>query len=179
MEQGLVISALLLASVSTAIATPSNSDQQRMADAAAVVREIHSAPDSAIPQSIWQHARCVVVMPGVKKAAFIVGAEHGKGVMSCRTVGGWSAHGFMALDKGSFGAQIGAASMDMILLVMNDRGVERLLQDRVTLGADASLAAGPVGRTGSAQTDAQLSTEMLSYSHSKACLPASTCPAGS
>ena len=106
-------------------------------------------------------------MPGVKKAAFVLGGEFGKGVVSCRTTHGWSAPVFLTLEKGSFGAQIGAESTDVVLLVMNERGVERLLQDKVTLGADASLAAGPVGRSGTAATDAQLTAEMLSYSRAR------------
>lgn len=106
-------------------------------------------------------------MPGVKKAALVIGGEYGKGVVSCRTSGGWSAPVFLNLEKGSFGAQIGAESTDVVLLVMNERGIERLLQDKVTLGADASLAAGPVGRSGAAATDAQLTAEMLSYSRSR------------
>jgi lipid-binding SYLF domain-containing protein len=104
-----------------------------------VIRELRAAPDSGIPESIWDRARCVAVMPGVKKAAFVVGGEYGKGVVSCRTSGGWSSPVFLTLEKGSFGAQIGAESTDVVLLVMNERGIERLLQDKVTLGADASL----------------------------------------
>jgi SH3 domain-containing YSC84-like protein 1 len=103
-------------------------------------------------------------MPAVKKAAVVFGGEYGKGLMSCRTSGGWSAPAFLTLEKGSWGAQIGVESIDVVLLVMNDHGIERLLQDKVTLGADASVAAGPVGRNGSAATDAQLRAEMLSYS---------------
>jgi lipid-binding SYLF domain-containing protein len=106
-------------------------------------------------------------MPGVKKAAFLVGGEFGKGVVSCRTGGGWSAPVFLTLEKGSFGAQIGAESTDLVLLVMNDRGLERLLQDKVTLGADASIAAGPLGRSGTAATDAELTAEMLAYSRAR------------
>lgn len=167
MQRGLIIVTLLLASASTAVAAPSKSDQKRITDAAAVVRELHRAPDSSIPQSAWDRARCVVVMPDVKKAAFIVGGEHGKGVMSCRRAGAWSAPVFVSLDKASIGAQIGASSTDLVLLVMTERGVDRLLQDKVTLGADASLAAGPVGRSATAETDAQLTAEMLSYSRSR------------
>ena len=97
------------------------------------------------------------------KAAFVLGGEYGKGVMSCRIGTSWSAPVFLRLEKGSFGAQIGAESTDVVLLVMNEHGVDRLLQDKVTLGADASPAAGPLGRSGAAATDAQLTAEMLSY----------------
>ena len=106
-------------------------------------------------------------MPGVKKAALVVGGEYGRGVVSCRTDRAWSAPVFMTLEKGSIGAQIGAESTDVVLLVMNERGMERLLQDHLTLGVDASIAAGPVGRSGSAATDAELTAEMLSYSRAR------------
>jgi lipid-binding SYLF domain-containing protein len=129
-----------------------------------MITELRAAPDDAIPESIWDRARCVIVMPGVKKAVFIVGGEFGKGVVSCRTTRCWSSPVFLTLEKGSCGAQIGAESTNVVLLVMNEHGIERLLQDKVTLGADASLAAGPVGRSGAAATDAQPTAEMLSYS---------------
>lgn len=167
MRGGFIVMMLLAAGVSTAAAAPAKSETKRVADAARVIRELRSAPDNGIPDSIWDRARCVAVMPGVKKAAFVVGGEFGKGVVSCRTSGGWSAPVFLTLEKGSFGAQIGAESTDVVLLVMNEHGIERLLQDKVTLGVDASLAAGPVGRSGSAATDAQLTAEMLSYSRAR------------
>jgi lipid-binding SYLF domain-containing protein len=109
----------------------------------------------------------VVVIPSVKKAAFIFGGEFGEGVMSCRNANRWGAPVFMQLAKGSAGFQIGASSTDLVLVVMNDRGVERLLHNKVTLGGDASVAAGPVGRSASAATDAQMTSEMLAYSRSK------------
>ena len=167
MRRGFIVMTLLLIAGSAAAAAPSKSDTGRIAEAARVIRELRSAPDNGIPQSIWDRARCVAVMPGVRKAAFVVGGEFGKGVVSCRTAGGWSAPIFLTLEKGSFGAQIGAESTDVVLLVMNERGIQRLLQDKVTLGADASLAAGPVGRTGAAATDVQLTAEMLSYSRAR------------
>jgi SH3 domain-containing YSC84-like protein 1 len=157
----------LLVAASTAAAAAAKNESREIADAASVIRGLRSAPDNGIPDGIWDHARCVAVMPGVKKAAFVVGGEFGKGIVSCKTGHGWSAPVFMRLEKGSFGAQFGAESVDLVLLVMNDRGVERLLQDKVTLGIDASVAAGPVGRTGAAGTDAQLTAEMLSYSHAR------------
>jgi SH3 domain-containing YSC84-like protein 1 len=167
MRGGLIVVTLLLASASAAAAAPSDSEAKRIADAASVIRELRSAPDKGIPEHIWDRARCVAVMPGVKKAALVFGGEYGKGVVSCRTGSGWSAPLFLTLEKGSFGAQIGAQSTDVVLLVMNDRGLDRLLQDKTTLGADVSLAAGPVGRSGAAATDAQLSAEMLSYSRAR------------
>jgi SH3 domain-containing YSC84-like protein 1 len=159
--------ALLLAAASTLAAASPKAETRRITDAATVIKEIRSAPDKDIPDSIWDRARCVVVMPGVKKAALVFGGEYGKGVVSCRTGQRWSAPVFMTLEKGSFGAQIGAESSDVVLLVMNDHGIDRLLQDKFTLGADASLAAGPVGRSGTAATDAQLRAEMLAYSRAR------------
>jgi SH3 domain-containing YSC84-like protein 1 len=167
MGRGFIVLTLVLAGASAAAAAPSKGETRRVREAATVIRELRSAPDSGIPERIWDRARCVAVMPGVKKAAFVVGGEFGTGVVSCRTSEGWSAPVFLSLEKGSFGAQIGAESTDVVLLVMNERGIERLLQDKVTLGADASLAAGPVGRSGTAATDAQLTAEMLSYSRAR------------
>ena len=167
MRRGFIVLTLVLAGASAAAAAPSKDGARRIRDAASVIRELRSAPDSGIPDSIWNRARCVAIMPGVKKAAFVIGGEYGKGVVSCRTSEGWSAPVFLNLEKGSFGAQIGAESTDVVLLVMNERGIDRLLQDKVTLGADASLAAGPVGRSGAAATDAQLTAEMLSYSRAR------------
>lgn len=167
MRGGFIAMTMLLVGASAAGAAPANSETRRIAEAASVINELRSAPDNGIPESIWDRARCVVVMPSVKKAAFVVGGEFGKGVVSCRTAAGWSAPVFLALEKGSFGAQIGAESTDVVLLVMNERGINRLLQDKVTLGADASLAAGPIGRSGTAATDVQLRAEMLSYSRAR------------
>jgi SH3 domain-containing YSC84-like protein 1 len=167
MVRAFIVWTLVLTGASAAAAAPSKGEERRVREAATVITELRSAPDSGIPESIWNRARCVAVMPGVKKAAFVVGGEFGEGVVSCRTSEGWSAPVFLSLEKGSFGAQIGAESTDVVLLVMNDRGIERLLQDKVTLGADASLAAGPVGRSGAAATDAQLAAEMLSYSRAR------------
>src|SRR5215216_1631303 len=154
MRIGFIVTTWLLAVVSIAAAAPANSETKRLADAATVIRELRVAPDTGIPQSIWDRARCVAVIPGVKKAAFIVGGEFGSGVVSCRTTHGWTAPVFLKLEKGSFGAQVGAESTDVVLLVMNERGMESLLRDKVTLGGDASVAAGPVGRSGTAATDA-------------------------
>jgi lipid-binding SYLF domain-containing protein len=125
--------------------------------------------DKGIPQDLVNKARCVVVMPGMKKAGFIFGAEYGRGFAVCRRHGGsgWSAPAAMRAEGGSVGFQIGASETDVVLLVMNDGGMRHLLSDKFTLGGDASAAAGPVGRDVSAQTDAQMSAEMLSYSRSQ------------
>lgn len=158
--------ALLLAGGSAFGALPA-SEQHRVESAAAVVRELRGMPDKGIPDELWEKAQCVAVIPSVKKAAFVFGGEYGKGLISCRSGKGWSAPIFLRLAKGSWGAQIGAEETDLVLLVMNRRGVDKLLQDKVALGAGASVAAGPVGRDAKAETDAQMSAEILSYSRSQ------------
>jgi lipid-binding SYLF domain-containing protein len=150
-----------------AFAEPNKSDGKRLGEAATVLSELRDAPDKGIPEDLWNKAQCVLVVPSMKKAAFVVGGETGSGVMSCRRAKGWSAPVFMHLAKGSFGLQIGAEEVDLVLLVMNQEGAGKLLNDKVSLGADVSLAAGPVGRTANAGTDAQLNAELLAYSRSK------------
>jgi len=135
-----------------------------------VMQEILDIPDD-IPQDLLDKARCVVVMPSVLKAAFVVGGSYGRGTMVCRTgkefSGPWGAPAMYALEGGSFGLQIGGEATDFVILVMNNRGVDSLLHSKVKLGADASIAAGPKGRTASADTDAYMRSEMLSYSRSR------------
>jgi SH3 domain-containing YSC84-like protein 1 len=158
----------VIASTSTtSFAKLSGDETKRLTDAATVLHELRNTPDQGIPQDLWSKAQCVVVIPSMKKAAFVIGGEYGSGVMSCRTASDWSAPVFMQLAKGSVGFQIGAQQTDLVLLVMNRSGLQKLLSDKVTLGADASIAAGPVGRSGSAATDAQLGAEILSYSRSQ------------
>ena len=161
-----VLSTVLCVIASSAFAALTKDEVKRLGESGSVVAELRKAPDKGIPENLWDKAECVLVFPSVKKAAFIVGGEYGSGVMSCRQANGWSAPIFMRLAKGSFGVQIGAEAADLVLLVMNRRGADKLLQDKVTLGADASIAAGPVGRSGVAATDAQLEAEILSYSRS-------------
>src|SRR6266576_5223401 len=155
------VTALLVAA--TAFAQLSKSDTQKLTEATTVLSEIRNAPDNGIPGSIWNKAHCVVVIPDLKKAGFIVGGEHGSGVMSCKNANTWGPPVFMELTKGSAGLQAGVSSTDLVLVVMNERGADKLLRNKVTLGADASVAAGPVGRAAGAATDGQLSAEMLSY----------------
>jgi SH3 domain-containing YSC84-like protein 1 len=159
------VAALLVAPAAFADSPADNA--KTLNKATTVLGEIRNSPDKNIPDSVWNRAECVVVIPGMKKAGFIVGGEYGEGVMSCRRGGAWGAPVFMQLAKGSAGLQAGFSSTDLVLLVMNRRGVEKLLNNKVTLGGDASIAAGPVGRTASAGTDAQMTAEMLSYSRSK------------
>jgi len=145
-------------------------DTQKRLDAAATVfEEVMAISDKAIPQTLLDRAQCVVVVPGLMKGAFIVGAKYGKGFLSCRKKSGvgWTAPGTVRVEGGSFGLQIGGSETDVIMLVMNERGVQRLLSSKFTLGGDASVAAGPVGRTATAQTDAYMTAEILSWSRSR------------
>ena len=141
----------------------SASEATRLTAAAGAVREIRSE----IPQEYWTRAHCVMVIPDLKKAAFIFGGEYGKGVMSCRAGDQWSAPVFMQIAKGSWGFQAGVEQTDLVLLVMNESGVQKLLKNKVNLGADASVAAGPLGRRSGVSTDAVVTAEILSYSRSK------------
>src|SRR6266581_4434089 len=153
----------VVASISSAAGAISAVEALRLANAATVVQAIRPT----VPDDYWTRARCIAVIPDVKKAAFIIGGEYGKGVMSCRSKEAWGAPVFMQLAKGSWGFQAGAEQVDVVLLVMNEAGVQKLLMNKVTLGADASIAAGPVGRQGSVGTDAQLQAEILSYSRAQ------------
>src|SRR5215472_13798534 len=145
-------------------------DQDRLKNAGTVLTEILNIPDD-IPQDLLDKADCVVVFPSVLKAAFVVGGSYGRGVMTCRTgdnfTGSWGAPSMMALEGGSVGFQIGGQATDFVLLVMNDRGAKGILGSKVKLGADASVAAGPVGRDASAETDASMRAEILSYSRAR------------
>jgi len=166
MKTGILCCALLLVAAA-AYATLSKDEVKRLSDSAAIITELSGSPDRGIPEELWEKAECVVVIPDLKKGAFILGGEYGSGVMSCRTAGRWTPPVFMQLMKGSWGFQIGGQEIDLVLLVMNRRGINKLLDDKVSLGADASVAAGPVGRSAHAATDAQLTAEMLSYSRSQ------------
>jgi SH3 domain-containing YSC84-like protein 1 len=148
-------------------ATLNETETKRIAAAAAVLDEIRATPDRDIPTDLWDKAACVIVIPSLKKAAFVVGGEYGKGLISCRTAGKWGSPSFELLEKGSWGFQIGAETIDLVLLIMNQHGVDRLLQDKVSLGADVSVAGGPVGRDARASTDAQMKAEILSYSRAQ------------
>src|ERR1700731_870860 len=162
----------LLAFSTLAVAGPASEkeERERLANAGKVMKEILDVPDD-IPQDILDKARCVVVLPSVVKAAFVVGGSYGRGVMVCRRgkefSGPWGAPAMMALEGGSVGFQIGGQATDFVILVMNDRGLDSMLHSKVKLGADASVAAGPKGRTASADTDVSLRAEVLSYSRSR------------
>ena len=142
---------------------------QRLNSAAVVFSEVMAAPDKGIPQEMLEHAHCIVIVPELKTGAFIIGGKYGKGYMSCRRKGGpgWSAPGTVRIEGGSVGFQIGGSTTDLILLVMNARGADKLLESKFTLGAEGSVAGGPVGRTATAQTDAQMHADILSWSRSQ------------
>ena len=142
---------------------------KRLDDSAEMLTEIMSAPDKGIPQDLLGKAHCVVLVPGLKKGAFIVGAKYGKGFILCRKASGvgWSAPAAVRVEGGSVGFQIGGSETDVVMLVNSQPGAKKLLQSKFTLGADGSVAAGPVGRDTSAETDAQLHAEILTYSRSR------------
>jgi lipid-binding SYLF domain-containing protein len=140
---------------------------ERMQDAQAVVTQIMAAPDKGIPSSILAGATCVTVIPSYKKAAFVVGAQYGQGVATCRTPMGWSAPVFVQLAGGSFGFQIGVQGTDLIIVAMNDQGMQDMLKNKFKIGADAAASAGPVGRNAQAGTDWKMNAELLTYSRSK------------
>lgn len=153
---------------SGALLQAADTPQERLSDATSILHEIMSTPDKGIPQDLLAKAHCVVIVPGLKQAAFVVGGKYGRGFATCRRDhSGWGAPAAMRVEGGSFGFQIGGSSTDVVMLIMNERGMRSLLQDKFTLGAEASVAAGPVGRETSAQTDAQLSADILSWSRSK------------
>jgi SH3 domain-containing YSC84-like protein 1 len=164
-----VIPIALIAAVAVS-ATAQTKEQERVENAGRVMKEIMDIPDN-IPQSIIDHAECVVVLPSVIKFAFVFGGSYGRGVMTCRSgedfQGPWGAPAMMALEGGSFGLQLGGQATDFVLLLMNERSASSILSSKFKLGADASAAAGPVGRTTSAETDAALRAEILTYSRSR------------
>lgn len=142
---------------------------KRLGVAAQTFKEVMDTPDKTIPQDLLNKAQCIIIVPGLKKGAFVVGAKYGKGFVSCRKSGGlgWSAPGSIRVEGGSFGFQIGGSETDVFMLVMNQRGMNRLLSTKFTLGGDASVAAGPVGRSTQAETDAAMTAEILTWSRSR------------
>ncbi len=165
-----IVILLVSTAASAADREDKNKQDERLQNAATVMGEILNVPEN-IPQNLLDKAKCVVVIPSVLKAAFVVGGSYGRGAMVCRTgkdmTGEWGAPAMMVLEGGSFGFQIGGQATDFVLLIMNDHGVNSLLHSKVKLGADVSVAAGPVGRTAEASTDAYLRSEILTYSRSR------------
>jgi lipid-binding SYLF domain-containing protein len=164
-----VVSIAALAPLTITPLPAEEKDFDRLNEASTVFSEIMAAPDKGIPQDLLENAHCIAIVPGLKQGAFIVGAKFGKGFVSCRekTTGKWSSPGAIRVEGGSVGFQIGGSETDVVLLVMNDRGADRLLSSQFTLGGEGEVAAGPVGRSATAQTDAKFHAEILSWSRSR------------
>ena len=163
----LIFSTLVLFVAQVAVASDREDDTTRIRRATQVFKEIMDTPDQGIPHDLLQSAKCTAIIPGDVKFAFIFVGNYGRGVTSCRTAHGWSAPMFVAIEGGSVGYQIVGSSTDLVMLFMNDHALHSLLNDKFKLGADASVAAGPVGRKAAASTDLKLNAEILSYSRSK------------
>jgi len=153
-----------VAVLSTGLWAQEETPDHRLRTSADVFREGVATPDKGIPRDLLEKAQCVVIVPGLKKGAIVVGGDYGRGYALCRHAGGWSGPAAIKFGGGGVGAQIGAESTDVVMLVMDRKGMDKLAADKFTIGADASAAAGPVGRTASAETDASLHAEILSYS---------------
>jgi lipid-binding SYLF domain-containing protein len=169
MSKGIVTASLLALALSMpmiASASDREQDVNRIDRSTQVFKEIMDTPDKAIPNRLLESAKCIVIVPGEKKFAFVFGGNYGRGVATCRTATGWSAPMFVAVEGGSVGYQIGGSSTDIVMLFMNDHALQSLLGDKFKLGADASAAAGPVGRDAAADTDIRMRAEILTYSRS-------------
>lgn len=171
MKKLINIAITCLAMMVPAWAASGDTERDRVTESSNVLKEILEAPDKGIPGSVLDGTKCVIIIPSMKKAGFIVGASYGRGVMSCRTgedfKGPWSGPIMMATESGSVGFQIGAQGTDYIILVLNDAGARTVMKSKIKLGADASIAAGPVGRTSEASTTGNMKAQMLSYSRSR------------
>jgi len=167
MKRILAVTILIAIASLTAAASDRDDDVNRTQKAAQVFKEIMNTPDQGIPSGLLESAKCTAIIPGDKKFAFVFGGSYGRGIATCRTEHGWSAPMFVAIDGGSVGYQIGGSSTDLVMLFMNDHALQSLMSDKFKLGADASVAAGPVGRNAAAGTDLKLNAEILSYSRSK------------
>jgi lipid-binding SYLF domain-containing protein len=162
--------AVLLCIIATTVVTRADDrgdDVERIRDSREIFRELMKTPDQSIPSELLESAKCIAIIPGVKKAAFIFGGSYGKGLAMCHTAHGWSAPVFLTLGGGSFGFQIGGSSTDIVMIFRNRSGFQHLLSDKFKIGADATAAAGPVGRHASAATDLEMHAEILTYSRSR------------
>jgi lipid-binding SYLF domain-containing protein len=167
MKKAITLVALLsLTSIGWA-ATDREATNDRLDHAGSVLNEIMAAPDKGIPEEVLEHAKCIAVVPHLLKGGFIFGAENGRGVATCRSANGWSAPIFFAITGGSWGLQIGVEGVDLVMIIQNERGMRQLLSSKFELGADASAAAGPVGRHASANTDWKMDAEILTYSRAR------------
>src|SRR3984885_10138313 len=160
LKRTLIVTTLTLLVALTAVASDREDDVNRTQKAAQVFQEIMNTPDQGIPSDLLESAKCIAIIPGDKKFAFVFGGSYGRGLATCRTEHGWSAPMFIAVDGGSVGYQIGGSSTDLVMLFMNDHALHSLLSDKFKMGADASVAAGPVGRNAAAGTDLKLTAEI-------------------
>jgi len=162
-----LVAILGLGAASAAFAETREEVQNRVDNATAVLHEIMAAPDKGIPAEVLEHAKCIAIVPHMIKGGFVFGAENGKGLATCRTKDGWSAPAFFAITGGSWGLQIGVEGVDLVMVIQTESGMQRLISAKFQLGADASAAAGPVGRHATADTDWKLNTEILTYSRAR------------
>jgi len=163
----LTLAVMSLATMSCAAEQDKRDTTERLDKAAVVLHEVMATPDKGIPEEVMEHAKCVAVVPHMIKGGFVIGAQGGRGVATCRTDHGWSAPAFFAVTGGSWGLQIGVEGVDLVMIIQNDEGMKHLLASKFQVGADASAAAGPVGRHASANTDWKLNAEILTYSRAK------------
>lgn len=158
---------LVMAAMVALVPSAARANDDRLKDAATVLTEMSATSDNGIPASLLSKAQCLVIVPSVKKAALGFGGQYGRGYIACRKAGGWSAPAAVRVEGGSIGLQIGVSGTDVIMAVMRERGIERLLSSKFTVGVDSAVAAGPVGRQASAQTDATITAEILAWSRAK------------
>ena len=163
----LLIGTLALTTANLRASSGTEDSVERLRMSSETLSAMINTPDKGIPEEVLSNAKCIVVIPHLIKGGFVIGAEHGRGVATCRTSDGWSAPAFVSINGGSWGLQIGVEGVDLVMLVMNDHGLQRLLSDKFQIGADASASAGPVGRHASAGTDWKMDSEILTYSRSK------------
>jgi len=168
MKKAIVLTAVLgLTSVGWAEGTTRQAVDERLQHAGEVLHEVMNAPDKGIPDEVLDHAKCIAVVPHMLKGGFVFGAENGRGVATCRTANGWSAPAFFTITGGSWGLQLGGQAIDIVMVVTNDQGMQHLLESKFKLGAEASAAAGPVGRDAGADTDWKMKAEVLTYSRAR------------
>jgi SH3 domain-containing YSC84-like protein 1 len=168
MKKVIALGALLcFTSFAGAEGTTREATEARLQHAGEVLHEVMGTPDKGIPEEVMEHAKCVAVVPHLLKGGFVFGAENGRGVATCRTANGWSAPAFFAITGGNWGLQIGVEGIDLVMIFQGDKGMNRLVQSKFEIGADASVAAGPVGRHASADTDWKMNAEILTYSRAK------------
>jgi lipid-binding SYLF domain-containing protein len=170
MKKAIVFAAFVglgLATVARAEGTTREATEARLQKAGEVLQSVMGAPDKGIPNEVLEHAKCIAVVPHLLKGGFVFGAENGRGVATCRTANGWSAPSFFTITGGNWGLQIGVEGIDLVMVFQGDKGMDRLINNKFELGADASVAAGPVGRHASADTDWKMNAEILTYSRAK------------